>query len=106
MADVLLFAPKQQVTGGFCRKVWAGKIQKQVWNSICGEFNKINEMVVAPNTEAETLNSNDQHNCEHFTDNTNEPRGQEKKEVFAATTLQNTKLGMTESQRDMRLSHA
>lgn len=63
-------------------------------------------MVVALHTEEETLNSNDQHSCEPFTDNTNQHRGQEKKEIFAATTLENGKLGVTESQRDMRLSNA
>lgn len=98
MADDFSFAPKQQVTGGVCREVWTGKISKQAWNSIFEEFIKINEMVVAPNTEEETLNSNDQHGCEHFMDTTNEPRGQEKKEIFAATTLEN--------ERDVRLSHA
>ena len=98
MAYDLSFALKQQVTGGVCREVWTGKISKQVWNSFFEEFIKINEMVVAPNTEEETLNSNDQHGCEDFTANTNEPRGQEKKGIFAATTLEN--------ERDMRLSHA
>lgn len=94
MADDLTFAPKQQVTGGVCREVWAGKIQKQVWYSICEEFNKMNEIVVAPHTVEESLTNNDQHNCEHFTDNTNEPRGQGKKEISAATTLENAKLGV------------